>query len=81
MTSDDIAFIEAERSELRIRAEHYRKQAADARTHADALQEIHRKHVQTLESTIKELSETLAYQTIRAEANWVALCECRNEET
>jgi len=81
MTSDDLRFIEADRAELRNRAEHYRKQAESARAHVDAMQEIHRKHVQHLESAIKELSEKLAYQTRRAEANWGALCECRNEET
>ncbi len=81
MTTDDLAFMEAERTELRNRAEHYRKQAESGRAHADALQEAHRKHVQTLERTIGELSAKLAYQTRRAEANWTALCECRNEET
>jgi len=81
MTGDDLEFIEAERAELRKRAEHYRRQAEAERAHADALQEIHRKHVQTLESTIQELAEKLAYQTRRAEAHWAALCECRNEET
>lgn len=76
-----MVFMEAERAELRNRAEHYRKQAESARAHAEYLQETHRKHVQTLERTIGELTEKLAYQTRRAEANWTALCECRNEET
>jgi len=79
MTSDDLAFVEAERSELRSRAAHYMAHADSARKHADDLQDAHRKHVQTLEGTIRELSEKLAYQTRRADANWAALCECRNE--
>ncbi len=81
MTSDDLAFVEAERSELRSRAAHYMAQADAARKHADDLQEAHRKHVQALEGTIREITEKLAYQTRRAEANWEALCACRNEET
>jgi len=80
MTSDDMmAFVESEFTELRSRAAHYMAQADAARKHADDLQEAHRKHVQTLEGTIRDLSEKLAYQTRRADANWTALCECRNE--
>lgn len=80
MTSDDLVFMEAERAELFNRAEHYRKQAESARKHADALQTVHKRHVQTLETSIREIADKLEYQTRRADANWKALCECRGEE-
>ena len=55
MTSDDLAFVEAERSELRSRAAHYMAQADAARKHADDLQEAHRQHVQALEAAELEI--------------------------
>lgn len=80
MTDDDLAFIEADRTELLNRAEHYRKQFDAALKHHEKIDKVHRRHVATLEATILEFKEKLEYQTRRAEANWAALCECRNEE-
>lgn len=79
MTDDDLAFMEAERAELFNLAEYYRKQAESARKHADSLQTVHKRHVHTLETSIREIAGKLEYQTWRADANWKALCECRNE--
>lgn len=79
MDSDELAFVTEQITELRARAEHYRKSAESTRKHADEMDRLHANHVHNLETKIYGLEKRLEYQTKRADANWKALCECNGD--